>query len=377
MTPSRFSLAAGIILALAVAGPLCAAPIVPAPPPAGGGGSGTVTSVVAGTGLTGGTITATGTIALANPSASTLGGIESLAATTHQFINAISTLGVPTAAQPACADISDAGGGCTLATNGSGNLVRVTGATLVTPTLGAATATSINGDALTTGTWTLNGAAGKTLLFNNSITLAGTDAQTYTFPTTTATLARTDAGQTFTGTQAFGVVTGTTWNGWTLNSATVSLTGTTGQTYTLPTTTATIARTDTGQTFSGTQNMAAVNATGAAAVQISTVTIAGSATPTCSATTGSPTCAVNAHSGTVGIKMTLGAAGTATTMTITPGITAANGWVCEAHDLTTTTERLFMTANSATVATLTFTNAAGTATPPGATDVIWGSCWAL
>jgi len=39
-------------------------------------------------------------------------------------------------------------------------------------------------------------------------TFAGTAAQTYTFPTTTATLARTDAAQTFTGTQTFsGTVT--------------------------------------------------------------------------------------------------------------------------------------------------------------------------
>lgn len=43
---------------------------------------------------------------LPNPSASTLGGIESIAATTHQWINAISTSGVPTQTQPAFSDIS-------------------------------------------------------------------------------------------------------------------------------------------------------------------------------------------------------------------------------------------------------------------------------
>ncbi len=43
------------------------------------------------------------------------------------------------------------------------------------PTLGVATATSINGNTFTTGTYTLTGAAGKTLTFNNSITLTGTD----------------------------------------------------------------------------------------------------------------------------------------------------------------------------------------------------------
>jgi hypothetical protein len=44
-------------------------------------------------------------------------------------------------------------------------------------------------------------AAGKTLTANNTLTLAGTDATTQTFPTTSATVARTDAAQTFTGDQ--------------------------------------------------------------------------------------------------------------------------------------------------------------------------------
>jgi len=70
---------------------------------------------------------------------------------------------------------------------------------------------------LTSGTtaasWSANyggasGATGKKLLSNNTITLAGTDATTMTFPTTTATIARTDAAQTFTGTQTLGVLLG-------------------------------------------------------------------------------------------------------------------------------------------------------------------------
>jgi hypothetical protein len=43
---------------------------------------------------------------LPNPSASTLGGIESFAAQSSKWINAISTLGVPSATQPAFTDIS-------------------------------------------------------------------------------------------------------------------------------------------------------------------------------------------------------------------------------------------------------------------------------
>ena len=44
-------------------------------------------------------------------------------------------------------------------------------------------------------------AASKVLTANNSLTLAGTDATTHTFPATSATIARTDAAQTFTGDQ--------------------------------------------------------------------------------------------------------------------------------------------------------------------------------
>ncbi len=43
---------------------------------------------------------------LPNPSASTLGGVESLAAVSHNFLTSISTSGVPAAAQPAFTDIS-------------------------------------------------------------------------------------------------------------------------------------------------------------------------------------------------------------------------------------------------------------------------------
>jgi hypothetical protein len=88
---------------------------------------------------------------------------------------------------------------------GVGNLVFATSPTLVTPTLGAATATSINKivftSPLTNATLTI--ADTKTFTVNNSITLAGTDATTMTFPSTSATLARTDAAQTFTGDQTF------------------------------------------------------------------------------------------------------------------------------------------------------------------------------
>lgn len=46
-------------------------------------------------------------------------------------------------------------------------------------------------------------ATGKKLTVNNTITMSGTDSTTMTFPSTSATIARTDAAQTFTGTQTF------------------------------------------------------------------------------------------------------------------------------------------------------------------------------
>ena len=92
---------------------------------------------------------------------------------------------------------------------GTGNMVFSSSPTLVTPTLGAATATSINGNSFTAGTYTLAGAAAKTFTFNNTLTHIGTDGTTQTFPTTNAVIARTDAGQTFTGHNTFEGVTAT------------------------------------------------------------------------------------------------------------------------------------------------------------------------
>lgn len=82
--------------------------------------------------------------------------------------------------------------------------------TLVTPVLGVATATSVNKVALTAPATsaTLTVADGKTLTASNTLTLAGTDSTVMTFPSTSATIARTDAANTFTGTQSYsGAVT--------------------------------------------------------------------------------------------------------------------------------------------------------------------------
>jgi hypothetical protein len=103
---------------------------------------------------------------LPNPSASTLGGIQSFAAVSHQWINAISTSGVPSATQPAVADLSDT-------KTGSGSIVLATSPTLVTPTLGDASATSLTASGNVQGARVLIGdgsAASPSLALANSLT---------------------------------------------------------------------------------------------------------------------------------------------------------------------------------------------------------------
>lgn len=76
---------------------------------------------------------------------------------------------------------------------GTGVLVFNTSPTLVTPTLGAASATSINGLTITSSTGTLTVANGKTLTASNSLAMAGTDGTTMTFPSASATITQTIA----------------------------------------------------------------------------------------------------------------------------------------------------------------------------------------
>ncbi len=68
-----------------------------------------------------------------------------------------------------------------LTTTGTGSAVRATSPTLVTPALGAATATSINGLTITTSTGTLTVTDGKTAAIANSLTFTGTDGSSVAF----------------------------------------------------------------------------------------------------------------------------------------------------------------------------------------------------
>lgn len=83
---------------------------------------------------------------------------------------------------------------------GSGALVFATSPTLVTPTIGVATATTINKVTITapvTGS-TLTIADGKTLTVSNTMTFTGTDSTSFTMPTTSQTIPGLTTTSTFT-----------------------------------------------------------------------------------------------------------------------------------------------------------------------------------
>jgi hypothetical protein len=101
---------------------------------------------------------------------------------------------------------------------GSGALVFATSPTLVTPTLGVATATSVNKVAFTapaTGS-TLTIADGKTLTASNSLTFTGTDSTSFAFPGTSDTVVTLTATQTLTNKTLTSPVIGTISNTGTL-----------------------------------------------------------------------------------------------------------------------------------------------------------------
>lgn len=110
---------------------------------------------------------------------------------------AVSISGTPSAGQSA--EWTNATTIQGVAVTGSGNYVKATSPTFVTPILGAAAATTINGNTFTTGTYTLTGTAGKTFNFTNSLTFSGTDSTTMTMPAASTTLAGLGTTQTFTG----------------------------------------------------------------------------------------------------------------------------------------------------------------------------------
>lgn len=189
--------------------------------------------------------------------------------------------------------------------SGSGTVVAMaTSPSFTTPTLGVATATSINGLTITSSTGTLTITNAKTLSILKTMSLtAADDTGVYTLPTGTKTLVATDVATLSSLTSVGTITTGGLGTGATLGSVTVNIastamgdlfyagasnvltrladvaagqpllsggvttapayagytfSGTAAQTYTFPSTTATLARTDAAQTFTGTQTFSQV-----------------------------------------------------------------------------------------------------------------------
>ena len=149
-----------------------------------GAGTGVLTALAVNVGSSGAFVVNGG--ALGTPSSGTLSSCTGLPISTG-----VSGLGSNVAtflATPSSANLASA----VTDETGSGALVFANTPTLVTPVLGVATATSINGLTITSSTGTLTVTNGKTLSASNSITIAGTDGKTATF-SNSLTFAGTDS----------------------------------------------------------------------------------------------------------------------------------------------------------------------------------------
>lgn len=182
------------------------------------------------------------------------------------------------------------------------------------------------GSSPTTGT--ISVANGKAAVISNSLTFAGTDSTVMTFPTTSATIARTDAANTFTGTQTVGALVATTVNGNTITTGTGTLTLGAGATATFPTTSITVPGT--------------------------VVTNCGTANA-CSATTISATSKV-----VVGITAVLnGASPAIATVTGMPAFTSSSSYVCTANVNSASASTHVLAINYVSSSSVTFTAANG------------------
>ena len=204
--------------------------------------------------------------------------------------------------------------GTSYSVSGSGSVALTTSPILVTPTLGAASATSINGNVITPGTSTYTGSAGAT----------------YTFPSTSATIARTDAvSQTFGGQITLGAQLGlansgnaffntTAINGYKLNSKWLL--------------------------YAGTPTVAAANFQ----------------------STGSP--AVGGNGSNLVIVTLTGAASASGTITFASGL-APTGWSCMGNDLSTAGVSFRETSTTTTTAVI------GVSGSPGVSDTYQFHCF--
>lgn len=90
------------------------------------------------------------------PASTTLGGVESLAPITHNWLDSISNSGVPHASQPTCTDMAGAAPSCSVDTTNAGNIASGTLAAARLPSTLPAN-TTFSGDNVYSGTSTWTG----------------------------------------------------------------------------------------------------------------------------------------------------------------------------------------------------------------------------
>ncbi len=159
----------------------------------GSSGGGTVTSVATGTGLTGGPITTSGTISLATPTVSTIGGVEAVTPVAHEWINSISTAGVPSLSQPSFSDLTGSVGAAQMPAL-TGDVTSTAGSTATTVV--GIQGISVNSTAPTTSGQVLRYDTGTSKYVPNFIGMA--DIRSTVTPTTPFFPNNCNAGQTLT-----------------------------------------------------------------------------------------------------------------------------------------------------------------------------------
>jgi hypothetical protein len=118
--------------------------------------------------------------ALPNPGPSVLGGIQSITATTHEWIDSINTSGIPHQSRPACGDLSDSGSLCSASgAPPSGSAGGDLGSTYPNPTV-------VNGSNITNASIPNSGLVHDSLTVNGTACTLGSSCSPSTAPTGTA-----------------------------------------------------------------------------------------------------------------------------------------------------------------------------------------------
>jgi hypothetical protein len=243
--------------------------------------------------------------------------------------------------------------------------------------------------------------AGKSPAFSNSITIAGTDSTTMTFPGASDTVVGLAATQSLTNKTVNGLTLTANATGFQIAGGTTSKTaafsnsltfaGTDATTMTFPSTSQTIMALGIAQNLGNSGAIATANSgssylniQGAGGFDANSIAVGhGTATASCtvpSGASGSPICTVTHTAGSFAQTLTFSGgtvAFTGTTMTVTQGTAApSTGYLCSGRDVADNLNVITTAFTSTTISTLTFENLAGTPTAPALTAVVYLTCTA-